>query len=88
MVTVSTRGALIRARTNDSLGVGSFVDISIDRGRGVVEIRHIQPSHEPSIAYYGVQFFELDSRLREMILELTRSAVDHGTRNGPHWTGK
>ena len=53
--------------------VGSFLDISIGKGRGVVEVCYIERSHEPSVAYYGVQFFELDSQLRDLVLDLTRS---------------
>ena len=73
IVDVSLRGARIRARRNDAIRVGSFVDIRIGRGRGLVEVRRIQDSHEPSIAYFGVQFVELDSRLKDLVLDLTRS---------------
>ena len=73
IVALSLRGARIRARRNDAIRVGSFVDIRIGRGRGLVEIRRIDDSHEPSIAYFGVQFVELDSRLKDLILDLTRA---------------
>jgi hypothetical protein len=72
MLAVSMRGARIRARPNNTISVGSLVDISVGKGRGVVEVRRIERSHEPSVAYYGVQFFELDSLLSELVLDLTR----------------
>ena len=77
IVDLSLRGARIRARTNDAIKVGSFVDIRVGRGRGIVEVRRIEGSHEPSIAYFGVQFVELDSRLRDLVVDrLERRSED------------
>ena len=72
IVNISRSGARIRARVDKAITVGSLVEISVGRGRGVVEVRRIEISPEPTIAYYGVQFFELDARLNDLVLDLTR----------------
>ena len=72
IVNVSRSGARIRARVDNAIAVGSLVEIRIGRGRGVVEVRRIEISHEPTVAYYGVQFFELDARLNDLVVDLTR----------------
>jgi len=36
------------------------------------KVRRIEISHEPTVAYYGVQFFELDARLNDLVVDLTR----------------
>ncbi|MEO8693290.1 MAG: PilZ domain-containing protein [Acidimicrobiales bacterium] len=74
MVDLSLRGAGIRARHDDAFSIGTFVDIIVGRGRGVVEIRRIDRSTEPPFAYYAVQFFELDAPLMDLVLDLTRMA--------------
>ena len=72
IVDLSRSGARIRAPADDAITVGSLVDINIGTGRGVLEVRRIEASREPSVAYYGVQFFEVDYRLQELILQLTQ----------------
>lgn len=72
IVDISRSGARIRARVDDAIAIGSLVDISIGKGRGVVEVLRIEVSHEPTVAYYGVQFFELDERLKDLVFDLTR----------------
>ena len=74
MVDVSLRGARIRARHDDAFSVGAFVDIIVGRGRGVAEITRIECSNGQPFAYYGVQFCELDARLKDLVLDLTRLA--------------
>ena len=72
IVDLSRGGARIRARVDAAIAVGSLVDINVGGRRGIVEVRWIETSsHEPTIAYYGVQFFELDMALQELVVDLT-----------------
>ena len=72
IVNISLSGARIRARVDDAIAIGSLVDIKVRNGRGVVEVRRIDISHDPTMAHYGVRFVELDVRLKDLVLELTR----------------
>src|SRR5687767_4430384 len=48
IVNVSLTGAQIRAVVDDAIAIGSLVDIKIRNGRGVVEVRRIDISHDPA----------------------------------------
>src|SRR5688500_153534 len=72
VINVTLAGAGIRARTDDSVSVGSFVDIYFGTGRGVASVRWVRASTEPAMSDYGIEFFEVDSRLKAVILDLIR----------------
>jgi hypothetical protein len=78
IVNISLTGAQIRAVADDAIAIGSLVDIKIRNGRGVVEVRRIDISHDPAIAHYGVRFVELDVPLKDLIVELTQRRPDSG----------
>ena len=69
---VTLAGAGIRTRTDDSVSVGAFVDIYVGSARGVASVRWVRASTEPAMSDYGIEFFEVDSRLKAAILELIR----------------
>src|SRR5688572_32940173 len=62
VLNVTLRGAGIRAPTNESVCVGSFVDLYFGAARGVAWVRWVRSSTERSMSDYGVEFFEVDAR--------------------------
>ena len=71
MVNVSRNSAQIRSCVDATIAIGSLVDINIGGRRGIVEVRRIEISHDPSVAYYGVQFFDLEAALKDLVQVLT-----------------
>jgi hypothetical protein len=60
IVQVSANGALVRARTNGEITIGTRVSIGRGADRGLVAVRRIEATSDAAMAHYGVQFLWLD----------------------------
>lgn len=79
IVDVSVTGARISAPTDEVIVIGKLMDINIRGARGVVEVRRVEVSPNPTLAYYGVQFVQLDRQLKDLVLQLTRGERTYPT---------
>jgi PilZ domain len=70
---LSLSGARVMVVENDQLHRGCQVAIGLDGGRGTASVRRIEPA-PANRSVYGIQFLELDARLREVVNRLVAEA--------------
>ena len=69
VIDVSLIGAKVVVVENDPLYVGCQVEIGLDGGRGTAAVRRLEPGPDHTTVY-GIQFLQLDKRLREVVSQL------------------
>lgn len=60
IVQVSANGALVRARANGEITIGTRISIGRGADRGLVAVRRIESSSDATMSHFGVQFLWLD----------------------------
>ena len=69
LVEVSSTGARVMSRWPSRIEVGTWMELDVDGDRGVVKVRRIADTKDPSVTVYGVAFVMLTPRLRARIDE-------------------
>ena len=64
---LSITGALVIGPRDARVRIGTQVEIDAGGQRGVVEIRRIDADTDPALAWYGVQFVDLQPELQQLI---------------------
>ena len=67
LVQLSVTGAGVVAPADFAVHAGTRAVIEIDGLHGLVEVRHIEPSNDPFMSLYGVEFLSLDPKLSQRI---------------------
>jgi|GraSoiStandDraft_23_1057293.scaffolds.fasta_scaffold287180_1 hypothetical protein len=66
IVEVSVCGARVLAHANDSIVRRTRVSIGLGKARGLVEVRHVEPAADDTMALYSVQFLWLDTEMQSL----------------------
>ena len=69
IIEVSANGALVQARTNMDITSGTRIAIGRGADRGLVAVRRIEPTSDPSMSHYGVQYLWLDPPIQATLDE-------------------
>jgi hypothetical protein len=69
IIEVSANGALVRARSNMEITSGTRISIGRGADRGLVAVRRIEPTSDPSMSHYGVQYLWLDPPIQATLDE-------------------
>lgn len=77
---LSLTGARLRAPANDGIQRGTEADVAFGRHHGVVQVRRVDPAHDPAVAYYGVRFVSLDPIVERLIHD---TVVKHQSEQRP-----
>ena len=70
---LSITGALVVGARDARVRVGTQVEIDVGGQRGIVEIRRIDADTDPALAWYGVQFVDLQPELQQLINDTVAS---------------
>lgn len=69
VIDLSVTGAKVRVVENDPLYIGCQVTIGLEGGSGTAAVRRLEPGSDHT-TIYGIQFLQLDARLREVVNHL------------------
>lgn len=70
LLDISVSGAAILAPRFPGLRQGCSVLISFEGFEGVVEVRRWEPTEDDDLLRYGVQFVDMDPRLKDRLFEV------------------